>query len=153
MWRYSMIRMYLEDEDKYFSKFFTPEEAARVLTVRTKTPSNPICNTGEGEVTTDKLFILSIQEAEKYFRSDDDRRCRPTDNIVDDGCPDEYTCEWWLRTPGMKQGIAAYVTRDGRIDCGGCYAGDIIDPSAEFTHLSKKANPDRYKAMWLDISP
>ena len=67
-----------------------------------------------GNNTQDKIFLLSIDEAEKYFKDgkDDgkDRECKPTNYAKKQGV---YTvsgnCYWWLRSPGRNQDSAAYV--------------------------------------------
>ena len=48
-----------------------------------------------------KVFLLSNEEAEGYFDSDEDRKCVPTEYakangalVSEDGC-----CYWWLRSP------------------------------------------------------
>ena len=48
-----------------------------------------------------KVFLLSNEEAEGYFDSNKDRKCKPTEYarangawVSEDGC-----CDWWLRSP------------------------------------------------------
>ena len=73
-----------------------------------------------GDNTQDQVFLLSIEEARKYFPSDKDRVCKPTDyalwkekRVVDNefGCG----CWWWLRSPGDDSESAAYVYPSGVI--------------------------------------
>ena len=48
----------------------------------------------------DKVFLLSKEEAEKYFSGDDARKCKPNAYALKNGA---YTydgyCWWWLRSP------------------------------------------------------
>ena len=64
----------------------------------------------------DNVFLLSREEAEKYFANDVARRCKPTSyakangaGVNKDGC-----CWWWLRSPNPD--YSCYV-RD--VDSGG----------------------------------
>ena len=67
------------------------------------------------------MFLLSIVEANKYFKSDDARKCAPTDYAIQQGAytSDSYkvegrrACWWWLRSPGYDCDIAASVYTDG----------------------------------------
>ena len=74
--------------------------------------------------TEDRIFLLSIDEANKYFATDEARMCAPTasarakgaytdDNRKVDG---EATCCWWLRSPGRVQFFAANVYYDGGVN-------------------------------------
>ncbi len=79
---------------------------------------NPEYDTNPGNATKDKVFLLSIVEANKYFESDDDTRmCTPTDYATQQGAQRGFNnkvgrnvCWWWLRSPGGTSNIsAAYV--------------------------------------------
>ena len=51
-----------------------------------------------------KVFCLSLEEAEKYFSSDSDRRCKPTPYAIRQGVfTRQGYCNWWLRTPGYSE--------------------------------------------------
>ena len=75
---------------------------------------NPSYSTSPGNATTDKIFLLSITEAKKYFSSDDDRKALNSTR---------YTgtyLSWWLRSPGDTYTDydiynAAYVKTDGSV--------------------------------------
>ena len=59
------------------------------------------------ELTDDKVFLLSKEEAEKYFANDNARKCKATDYAVKNGawvadssCGDSAGYSyWWLRSP------------------------------------------------------
>jgi hypothetical protein len=51
----------------------------------------------------DRVFLLSKEEANLYFASDDDRICGP----------DTLETSWWLRTSGEEPGYVAYVNYCG----------------------------------------
>ena len=102
---------------------FNTEEQARIPTVAVTADANPDYTTGQGRETQDRIFLLSIQEAEKYFDSDGARQCKPTANTIAHGCPANSTydgaCWWWLRSLGRYSNYAAGVNDDGSIHSNG----------------------------------
>lgn len=79
---------------------------------------NPKYDTDPGNDTQDKVFLLSIDEVNRFFASDDARVCMPTKTAVANGA---YTnaagaCLWWLRSPGFNTDIAAFVNCGGSVD-------------------------------------
>ena len=82
---------------------------------------NPEYYTDPGNATQDKIFLLSITEANKYFRNDEARMCVPTAFAIADCAYTDRSnnCRWWLRTPGSEQLKAAYIEYDGDIYCDG----------------------------------
>ena len=76
-----------------------------------------------GNDTTDKVFLLSVNEANQYFESDEERKCVPTEYAKAQGVltiegytlNGEATCWWWLRSPGYYSYNAAYVTYGGSV--------------------------------------
>ena len=72
---------------------------------------------------TDNVFLLSNEEAEKYFANDDVRRCKATEYAVKNGAyvtkngayvTDNGYCNWWLRSPYPNYSF--YVCSVGRDD-------------------------------------
>ena len=60
--------------------------------------------------TTDNVFFLSYDEAEKYFANDDARRCKSTDYAKNNGAYVWNGCGvWWLRSPYPN--LSNYVYR------------------------------------------
>ena len=62
--------------------------------------------------------LLSVDEANKYFKSDKDRICYPTKQAVKDGAwksDDNGACFWWLRSPGVDSFRAAIVYYGGYV--------------------------------------
>ncbi len=77
-----------------------------------------------GSATTDRVFLLDLEEAEAYLNG--------TDIIVindSDGNP----VWWYLRSPGEAKDVAAGVTTSGAIDYHGTAVGmseaDAIRPA------------------------
>ena len=74
-----------------------------------------------GTDSADAVYLLSADEAERYFASDDDRACGPTKAAEAAGA---YTaasgnCWWWLRSHGDHPGSAAFTVDDGSVDPSG----------------------------------
>lgn len=109
-WEQSEIRQWLNNE--FYKRAFKKADKSLILETRL-------------EQTSDRMYLLSIEEAEKYFSSDRDRICLPTPyaktNKTKTGYP-VYTnadyggsCWWWLRSPGDVQDNAALVFIDGLV--------------------------------------
>ena len=61
--------------------------------------------------------LLSVDEVNKYFKSDNDRICMPTQQAVSNGAwtsDDNGACGWWLRPPADSL-YAAGVDADGYV--------------------------------------
>ena len=71
-----------------------------------------------------KVFLLSKDEAEGYFDSDDDRKCLPTGYAkANDALVSEGFCFWWLRSSYSSFGV--YYVRIG----GGINYSNVNDNS------------------------
>ena len=101
-WEKCTMRSWLNGE--YFNTF-TAEEKDAIMETILANPSNPEYGTPGGNPTTDRIFLLSIDEAKKYFKDNQDR----------------IPGKWWLRSPGRGSGNAAYVESDGCIKGSGNY--------------------------------
>ena len=108
----------------FLNKAFNAEEQAQIQNTTVSADKNPEYNTNPGNATTDKVFLLSINEVEKYFNSDEARKCAPTAYAKAQGAytSDSYktasgaaTCWWWLRSPGYDQNHAAHVRKYGSV--------------------------------------
>lgn len=108
----------------FLNKAFNAEEQAQIQNTTVSADKNPEYNTNPGNATTDKVFLLSINEVEKYFNSDEARKCAPTAYAKAQGAytSDIYktasgaaTCWWWLRSPGLTQLSAATVSYVGSV--------------------------------------
>lgn len=115
----------------FLNKAFNAEEQAQIQNTTVSADKNPEYNTNPGNATTDKVFLLSINEVEKYFNSDEARKCAPTAYAKAQGAytSDIYktasgaaTCWWWLRSPGCNQFNAASVLIYGSV----YYRGSIV---------------------------
>lgn len=95
-WNSSDLKKWLEND--FASQVFTGDEMKEI----------------DGAPT-----LLSFDEANKYFMSDKDRICMPTQQAVNNGAykdEDNGACFWWLRSPGGHSHFAADVRADdGRV--------------------------------------
>ena len=142
-WETCTLRNWLNSD--FVDEAFSKEEKQRIPTMNIEAGSDPFTNESEGNDTQDQVFLLSVTEVEKYFSSDDAKKCETTlyakvRNPIR---------EWWLRTPGVDpepNGAELYVSPyryqntfvndNGIINNGGWTTHDMI------------VRP----AMWIDIS-
>lgn len=136
-WASSEIREWLNGE--FLCEAFDEEERGCLKKSRITTKENPVYHTDGGADTEDYVFLLSPEEAEHYFASDEERRAQIKPNVVpfDDIKRMEVEVEphwyylftdyygWWLRTPGEQWGVMmTYVDRYGKIHCEGARGED-----------------------------
>ena len=124
-WEGCTLRGWLNDE--FINSAFTSSERARIPTVTVTADENPDYDTDPGNDTQDKVFLLSIAEANEYFDSDAARECKATDYAIAQGAYvyefDGYegNCWWWLCSPGLNQSYAANGNSDGSVHELGIY--------------------------------
>ena len=124
----------------FLNRAFSADEQAKILSATVFADENPKYSTDPGDATTDKMFLLSITEAEKYFTTDASRKCTPTDYAKAQGADASSSdpfCWWWLRSPGRNQRSAAVVNPYGMISHSG---SDVHD-------YPNGVRP----AMWIDL--
>ena len=93
---------------------FTPEEReAILLTEVDNSVGNEIFHVDGGNDTEDFIFLLSREEAKKWFPTEGERLCEPT-RAAKTGSIGGYA-SWWLRTPGYDASLAEYVNFNGAI--------------------------------------
>ena len=144
-WEICTLRKWLNND--FINSAFTTYEKTMISTVTVSADKNPKYRTYPGDTTTDKVFLLSITEAEKYFTSDNARKCAPTAYAKAQGAwasdddktaSGEATCQWWLRSPGYTQDSAAFVNFVGDVNEGGHY---VIND-----HVAVRP------ALWIDLN-
>ena len=125
-WEKCTLRKWLNDS--FLNTAFGSKYQELISSVSVSADKNPKYSTNPGNTTSDKVFLLSITEAEKYFTTDESRKCAPTAYAKAQGATyitesGETTCWWWLRSPGDHQTYAARVLDDGSVN----YYGNIVD--------------------------
>ena len=128
-WEMCTLRKWLNGD--FYNAAFSAQEQAKIVPVTLENEDNPYYGTTGGRPTTDKVWLLSINEVtnrytnEKvysYFTDDASRLCAPTKYAVEQGawqCSD-YTVDdvgawWWLRSPGITSRGAARVLSVGYV--------------------------------------
>ena len=142
-WETCSLRNWLNND--FINAAFTAEERAKIPTVTVSADKNPEYNTNPGNATKDKVFLLSIVEAEKYFTSDEARMCVPTEYAISNGAytsgsytkGGKATCWWWLRSLGWNRNYAARVNLFGSVNMSG--------------HNANYDNTSVRPAMWITI--
>ena len=120
-WEECDLRKWLNEE--FIKEAFSEEEQKHINKTRISNKDNERYKTKGGNDTEDKLFLLSIEEAYKYFADDNDRICKATDYAKKRGAwtSSSGSCWWWLRSPGSISLNAAGVSHGGDVCESGCY--------------------------------
>lgn len=102
-WEECNLRKWLNGE--FYDTAFSSEEKSRIQSTDVGADINPYYDTDPGNDTVDKVFLLSVVEAEQFFDTDNARICNYNNE----------PCWWWLRSPGYGQHRASMVCVDGTI--------------------------------------
>ena len=117
-WADCSLRRWLNAD--FYNRAFNEQERALILPVRIAGDAGP--------ATEDRVFLLSVEEAERLFADDNDRMAVPTAYAVQNGActDDEYgCCWWWLRSRGCYDYRAAHVDYDGGVGDDGNYVDNV----------------------------
>ena len=125
VWSNSEIRQWLNGE--FYNKAFTEQEKKSIN----------LSNLSDVR-TTDHVFLLSRDEAGKYFSNNEARKCEPTEYAKKNGADvrNGYIW-WWLRSPDPDfSGNVYCVNIDGYIIYGnGVSYADVVVRSALWINL------------------
>ncbi|MBR0160304.1 MAG: serine/threonine protein kinase [Oscillospiraceae bacterium] len=137
-WESCSLRAWLNSS--FLQNAFTEEELARIASVTVPADYNPKYISDPGADTEDRIFLLSCEEALRYFEHAEDRICTPTPYAVSQGSRTGQNggCWWGLRSPGYNAYVEAGVWSDGYPDYIGHFADD----------LHNAVRP----AMWITLS-
>ena len=127
-WEQSTIRNWLNSE--FYDAAFSDNEKPRVLTSRVTADIKIGYDDDPSNDTDDRVFLLSLAEANKYFMSDTARICCPTGYALTKGLTAPDGCCWWLRSIGdddcIEFSAAAFVDYDGSIfEAGGPVSNEL----------------------------
>ncbi len=113
-WETCALRRWLNED--FYDAAFTEDEKNRIVSTNVKNSDNPEYNTPGGNDTEDRIFLLSINEAEKYLTGSE-RRLIPAPYAAKQGelQGNNGNCWWWLRSPGINSYGAACVDDEGSI--------------------------------------
>ncbi|MBQ8086615.1 MAG: hypothetical protein IJ232_10980 [Lachnospiraceae bacterium] len=118
---------YATDDSAFINVAFTDGEKNAIIETTVENPDNTQYGTAGGKNTTDKVYLLSIQEASNklygfaatFDSNSTTRQAKATDYVkfngasVDKSGSNAGNCHWWLRSPGVDTNDAAYVTVAG----------------------------------------
>jgi hypothetical protein len=134
-WADCELRSYLNHE---FYENFDAADRAKIADTSNANENNQWYDAPGGVDTTDKIFLLSLEEAVRYFGDSGQLADRPfdtsyqrlTEQINDQyddariayaavdslwGTPAGAASDWWLRSPGFNAVFVAYVSQFGVI--------------------------------------
>jgi hypothetical protein len=131
-WADCSLRSYLNN-DFYYS--LSADTQVRINETQLANNDNPDYGTSGGANTTDKIFLLSIEEARTYLNDDVTRVALISSN------PPSW---WWLRSPGRKGNDVAGVHNYDSIDIRGNGSG--VSGSGNII-----GNGGVRPAMWINL--
>jgi len=105
-WENCTLRQWLNGS---FYNSLPEADRARVVETAVVNSNNAEYGTKAGNDTKDRVFLLSLAEANLYFKNNDARVA----------CLGNSAKYWWLRSPGMDPIVAAIVTSDGSLGFAG----------------------------------
>ena len=168
-WETCTLRAWLNGE--FLGSAFDAEEQLLIPTTHVTADPNPDFDVDPGEDTEDKLFLLSIPEAEAYFHPDPyvvprvgiDAEERQKQGAKFEANPSTLYCkatayaaaqgniprggvfkgaaDWWLRAPGMRASSAATADVYGLFDTW----GSVVNCDGLSTIRGVRP------AMWIDL--
>ncbi|MCR5808949.1 MAG: DUF6273 domain-containing protein [Clostridiales bacterium] len=153
-WETSYLRLWLNGP--FLKEAFSSGERSLIINTLVTADKNPEYSTFPGEETTDKVFLLSIKEANEYFSTNEARNCVATDYALACGAltGDSYISRdrarfwWWLRSPGYGYDLAAVVDQEGYVSNYGYY----VDGSAyDFSILGVYDITGVRPVIWIDL--
>ena len=117
-WENCSLRKWLNDN--FLNEAFSSDEQNSIITSVVTADENPFHKLSQGNDTMDKVFVLSVIEANKYFSSNSERLCQGTAYCHAHRAPkskDTGNCWWWLRTLNSAF-VAAVVDDEVPIEAG-----------------------------------
>ncbi len=139
-WETCTLRQWLNND--FLNTAFTADERSKVVTTKVTAEDNTTYDTDAGNDTQDRIFLLSINEVNKYESA---RQCKATEYAIANGVyvekfNDRYygNCWCWLlRSPGYDQFCTACVDYEGDVD----ERGSLVD----FSYSAFRP------ALWINI--
>ena len=115
-WELCTLRQWLNND--FYEDAFNKGEKEIILETELTTNNNSTYGTNSGSNTVNKVYILSMNEASKYFTADSKRVSKSTQYAQSNGIwaeADKETSWWWLRTSGGNSKYASCVNHEGKI--------------------------------------
>lgn len=129
-WENSSLRSWLNND--FMNAAFSSGERASISATSLTNDSNPVYGTAGGAGTTDRIFVLSASEAERYCSTEESRMSactayalsRNSDSALRN--PTIGTSYWWVRTPGSNTYSAVYTHYTGSLRYDGMAVANTI---------------------------
>ena len=133
-WETCTLRNWLNGS--FYNTAFSSSEREKTALTKNANADAPIHGTEGGNDTYDHVFLLSLEETEKYYSIDkstepewywngENRLIKtPTEYAKAQGARSSVyneACLWWLRSPGSAPICATSVFVDGSVSIGGGY--------------------------------
>ena len=129
--------------NNFLNNAFSKSEQSAIRTTNVVNDDNPEYGTEGGNDTSDKVYLLSIDEvtnpaygfSSDYRKDDEARKAKNTKYVADGGeiksggMNSAGSADWWLRSPGIGRSNASGVGDDGRVYQSG-YSVDLDDEVA-----------------------
>ena len=120
-WDSSALRTWLNGD--FYNNAFTAAEKNSILLVTNSNPNNERFGTSGGGQTQDRIFLLSSDEANRYFSTSGHRVTRQTSYAQHkyDSSFGLDSSAWLLRSPGSMENTSAFINGDGSVNYEGSY--------------------------------
>ena len=134
-WETCFLREWLNGT--FLNTAFSADEQNRICNSIVTADKSPGYSVFAGNNTTDKVFLLSVTEVDRYFNSVEARKCVSTDYAIAQGVQtnSKTYCFWWLRSSSDSSGRAAVVGSGGLIS----------------DHVIRTGDAAVRPAMWIKI--
>ena len=122
-WESSEIRTWLNS--RFIEKTFSNDERGKILDTEVDPTPNPKFKTKAGNITADKVFLLSADEFDEYLEGGEYAIGYTTQYARDRGVqsgPISGTSVCWLRTPGESLVYVSTVSYVGELNLMGVYS-------------------------------
>lgn len=124
-WESCTLRNWLNDS--FINLAFQSNERSLILSTPIINSDNQTWGSDGGSSTEDKIFLLSIDEASKYFNTKEERAVKVTEYARMNNAFVNYNNgngRWWLRSIGRNGHYAAYVRNEGDVNNSGEYVNE-----------------------------
>lgn len=122
-WESSEIRTWLNS--RFIEKTFSNDERGKIIDTEVDPTPNPKFKTKAGNITADKVFLLSTDEFDEYLEGGEYAIGYTTQYARDRGVqsgPISGTSVCWLRTPGESLVYVSTVSYVGELNLMGVYS-------------------------------
>lgn len=114
-WENCTLRKWLNND--FYETAFSSDEKLKISEETIINGANTEFKISGGRNTQDKVFLLSVDEVNEYFKDDNARRANATEFIIskDVLIAKNKLCDWWLRSIGGFTFTAATVVANGTV--------------------------------------